>query len=249
MADHRSHDGSVLKVPVASATVIDYGDLCYVDSSGELVVIASTSYWPIGISLGDSDDGDTDAVTVDVADGVKVFDMLLATAATLNVGDLVKYTSDKCIVKCTAKEYAIGEVAEDMAASGTAVRVRLFKKPPPQLVCWSPTLIGKPNEIAYTSFLETVTLQRVYMGVGLTGTAGSYTGQILDDNADVMTTDPTVAYNATQAQENPKLGVINTSLAEIAAGSKMGAYLSAVQTNGAYVSFNIWLEITGPVGW
>lgn len=244
MADKYSRSGESAPFKVDGSTAIDVGDLVYL-SSGNLTVVSSRYHPPIGIAETSVASGAITPVTVNLFDDKKVYDMTLGSAATLSAGDYVRYTSDKALVKCTIHEGAIGEVAEDMTASGTAVRVRMFR-PKRKIKSVTPLLIGKPNEIFYLGFGCDMTLESIYLGVGLTGTAGSFTLQVLDDNTDILTTDPTVAYNATQAQENPKKGVVDSTLAKIAAQSKIGLFLSAVQTNGAYAAVNAEFSYDAP---
>lgn len=128
LVDKLSHPGMTASLPVASATVIDVGDLVYIDSAGQIVVVSSilTAGLAVGITLGKSANGETDPVAVDMFDGSKVYDMVLAAGAQLEAGELVTYNSDKYIVATADGQGAFGEVAEDMAATGTSVRVRGF---------------------------------------------------------------------------------------------------------------------------
>ena len=244
MADKFSHNGDALAIPVATGTVVDVGDLIYVDSSGECVVVAAATSKPVGIAETASASGETDPVVVNIANGSKVFDMLLGSATTLNVGQKVKYTSDKCVVACTDDENAIGEVAEDLATSGTGVRVRLYGAPTFKTT-WVFSFLKDShdtNDRIYFTMPYAARLVYAGMGVGVAGASGTSTWDLLDDGTSVFTTLPTLGYASSPAFN---AGTISTAGATIAAGSQMIFKPTAVQVNVEDVSLVAVFELDG----
>lgn len=136
----------VKSAPVATATVISIGDLCWQDSAAANtpkpasdvswnVDLATTQADFIATFLGDaaqaSASGDTDAIRLGTT-GVYEFD---CAAATFAIGDLVgpaKQTGNllenQKVAAVAGVTMAVGRVAEDVPANATTVKVRIFSK-------------------------------------------------------------------------------------------------------------------------
>ena len=113
------------EVPVASATVIAVGDYIYLSGGNAMVMTANTQDLH-GIAETLSASGDTDPIGVALADGNRVFRTFLAASSNLQIGQPVKWSATNALAPCTAYEFAIGEVAQQMATAGTIVDVRFY---------------------------------------------------------------------------------------------------------------------------
>jgi hypothetical protein len=140
---HRKEDAREILLPVASASVIEIGDLCWLDPSTKQVkaaddftyrssLLSTQAHFAmlfVGVAQSASAAGDT--VRVRVATG-GVFDYVCASA-TFKVGDLIgpddNATPDALtpqqVIAVTDSGAAIGVVEETEASAVTAVKVRV----------------------------------------------------------------------------------------------------------------------------
>lgn len=142
---HRQGQMELREYGVASATVIERTDMCWIDTTDNEVKNAATFPWGggtlslaqtdfanlfVGIAYEESKSGDTDDIGIDVsADSVYEFDV---TSATYNSGDVLGPSDndvavtfdDQSLEACSTTARAIARAFETKASAVTSLRVK-----------------------------------------------------------------------------------------------------------------------------
>lgn len=137
-------DQQIKKVPVDSATVIEIGDLVYLDTddakpAGDLAYGASLAATQesfhdifLGVALDQSRSGDTEEIRVATPGGQAVFEYDCASA-TFEIGDLVGMDDnaggtallDQQVIAVASENLAIGRVSRREPSAVTKVQITI----------------------------------------------------------------------------------------------------------------------------
>lgn len=121
--DTKISEPGIRGYPVVASDIIYKGGLVALDTDGYLNPAANTTGWKVkgvAVRLADNSAGASGDVTVQVRSGISV-NVLIASAAQTNVGDIV-YVTDDTTVTFTAGNNVIAGYVEEIISS-TEVRI------------------------------------------------------------------------------------------------------------------------------
>lgn len=175
LMNHRIEASKKRFYDVASATVIEIGDMLYLDSNNQVLPVSDFTYGDsleetqrdikysfVGVALDRSRAGDTEQIAVATA-GVVELD---CASETYMIGDFVGINDnddgdeleDREVVGVNAPDLAIGKVAKQYtSANVTKIWVEIFPDfvnyPSPQIYCNTYTITADDDTAGYVDFV------------------------------------------------------------------------------------------------